>query len=278
MRETIVDMLESPSKRAPKYYKKIGALLVTISLMLTSSTAAESGKIYRFKGKEYLSTPITEQRELELLSANTHNRPLVQFFNGSFQEANPTQILAENNPDVACFQEISEEDALNLSYYGDVVFTSNSDAPLNGSVGIAIVSRRKIENVDFINPDDNNRPAIIANIDNLKIACLHLTANKAIAKNQLRKIMEIISNLDLIMGDLNLRPEEANQIIGAFKYSSPEYDPSLLSDIKTDKKGAVDRIIVLGSSELPINSATGYLISIHSDHLGVKVVLIMHSS
>lgn len=271
MRRTIENE-PHPPRKISSGYRRLGALLVALPLLLTSSTAEGEG-IHRISGGgEYSPASVTQQGELELLSANIHNRPSVQLFNGSFEEGSPRQILAENNPDIACFQEISEEDALSLSYYGDVVFISNNQAPLNGKVGLAVVSRREIENVDFINPDDNDRPAIIAIIDNLKIACLHLTANKTIAKNQLRKIMEIISNLDLIMGDLNLRPEKANQIIGDFKYSSPTDKASLLSDTKTGR-GAIDRIIVLGNSKLLINSATGRLIFIHSDHLGVRVTI-----
>lgn len=268
----IIENEHHPSLEKTPGYGKLGALLVALSLLLTSSTAEGKG-IHRIRGGgEYSPASVTQQGELELLSANVHNEPLIQIFNTSFKEANPDRILAENKPDVACFQEISEEDALSLSYYGDVAFISNNQAPLNGKVGLAIVSKRKIKNVDFINPDDNDRPAIIAIIDNLKIACLHLIANEGIAEDQLREIMNLVSGLNIIMGDLNLGPEKANQIIGDFKYSSPTDKASLLSDTKTGR-GAIDRIIVLGNSKLLINSATGRLIFIHSDHLGVRVTI-----
>lgn len=256
------------SFRARLTNSKLGAALMTLAFLPLVGVV---DNVTRLQG-EYDATALQEQTEIGLLSANIHNEPLVQIFNPSFKQANPERILAENKPDIACFQEISEEDALSLSYYGDVVFVSNNQAPLNGKVGIAIVSRRKIENADFINPDSNDRPAIIARIDNLKIACLHLTANEAIAENQLQKIMNVASSLDIIMGDLNLRPEKANEIIGDFKYSSPTNKASLISDRKTGR-GAIDRIIVTGTSKLLINSATGDLIFIHSDHLGVRVVI-----
>ena len=256
------------SFRARLTNSKLGTALIALAFLPVVGVV---DNVTRLQG-DYDTTALQEQSELELVSANIHNEPLTQIFNTSFKEANPEQILAENKPDIACFQEISEEDALSLSYYGDVVFVSNNQAPLNGKVGIAIVSRRKVENADFINPDDNDRPAIIATIDNLKIACLHLMANEAIAENQLQKIMNLVSGLDIIMGDLNLRPEKANEIIGDFKYSSPTNKASLLADRKTGR-GAIDRIIVLGSSKLLINSATGRLIFIHSDHLGVRVVI-----
>jgi endonuclease/exonuclease/phosphatase family metal-dependent hydrolase len=256
------------SFRARLTNSKLGAALMALAFLPVVGVV---DNVTRLQG-DYDTIALQKQDEIELLSANIHNEPLVQIFNTSFKEANPEQILAENKPDIACFQEISEEDALSLSYYGDVVFVSNNQAPLNGKVGIAIVSRRKIENVDFINPDNDNRPAIIARIDNLRIACLHLTANEGIAENQLQKIMNVASGLDIIMGDLNLRPEKANEIIGDFKYSSPTNKASLLADRKTGR-GAIDRIIVTGTSKLLMNSATGDLIFIHSDHQGIIVVI-----
>ncbi len=256
------------SFRARLTNSRLGAALMTLAFLPLVGVV---DNVTRLQG-DYDTIALQKQDEIELLSANIHNEPLVQIFNPSFKEANPERILAENKPDVACFQEISEEDALSLSYYGDVVFVSNNQAPLNGEVGLAVVSRREIENVDFINPDNDNRPAIIANTDNIKIACLHLTANEAIAENQLQKIMNVASSLDIIMGDLNLRPEKANEIIGDFKYSSPTNKASLISDRKTGR-GAIDRIIVTDNSKLLINSATGDLIFIHSDHLGVRAVI-----
>ena len=256
------------SFRARLTNSKLGAALMALAFLPVVGVV---DNVTRLQG-DYDTIALQEQSELELVSANIHNEPLTQIFNTSFKEANPEQILAENKPDVACFQEVSEEDALSLSYYGDVVFVSNNQAPLNGKVGSAIVSEREIENAYFINPDSNNRPAIIATIDSLKIACLHLTASEKIAENQLEKVMNIVSGLDIIMGDLNLRPEKANEIIGDFKYSSPTNKASLLADRKTGR-GAIDRIIVTGTSKLLINSATGDLMVIHSDHLGVRVVI-----
>ena len=215
---------------------------------------------------EYNPVELSRQPELDILTANIHNQPLIQFFNSTFQEQDPLELLDRTKPDIACFQEISEEDALSLTSYGDVIFATNNDWVLNGRVGIALVSTRKISDAKTPNlgSDEYQRPAIIASINNLKIACLHLTSSTGLAEKELRKLKDLPHALDIIMGDLNLTPAEANSIIGDINYSSRNDEPT---HPKTGR--AIDRIILLDGSKILVWKFDSFIIKINSDHKGV---------
>ncbi|MFZ1522479.1 MAG: endonuclease/exonuclease/phosphatase family protein [Candidatus Saccharimonadales bacterium] len=215
---------------------------------------------------EYNPVELSRQPELDILTANIHNQPLIQFFNSTFQEQDPLELLDRTKPDIACFQEISEEDALSLTSYGDVIFATNNDWVLNGRVGIALVSTREISGTKTTNlgSDEYQRPAIIASIDNLKIACLHLTSSTGLAEKELRKLKDLPHALDIIMGDLNLTPAEANSIIGDINYSSRNDEPT---HPKTGR--AIDRIILLDGSKILVWKFDSFIIKINSDHKGV---------
>lgn len=217
---------------------------------------------------EYNPVELSRQPELDVLTANIHNQPLIQFFNSTFQEQDPLELLDRTKPDIACFQEISEEDALSLTSYGDVIFATNNDWVLNGRVGVALVSTRKISDAKTPNlgSDEYQRPAIIASVDNLRIACLHLTSSAGLAEEELQKLKELPWALDIIMGDLNLNPPLADSIIGNIDYSS-----------RTDQAThpgtgrAIDRIILPGGSKILVWKFDSSIIEINSDHKGVIV-------
>lgn len=217
---------------------------------------------------EYNPVELSRQPELDVLTANIHNQPLIQFFNSTFQEQDPLELLDRTKPDIACFQEISEEDALSLTSYGDVIFATNNDWVLNGRVGIALVSTREISGAKTTNlgSDEYQRPAIIASIDNLKIACLHLTSSTELAEKELRKLKDLPQALDIIMGDLNLTPAEANSIIGDINYSSRTDEPT-----HPGTGRAIDRIILPDGSKILVWKFDSFIIEINSDHKGVLV-------
>lgn len=220
---------------------------------------------------EYSPVELRQQPDLNLLTANVHNKPLIQFFNSGFEQADSLSLMTGEQGqeiNIACFQEISEEDAHKLSEHGDVIFAVNNDYPLNGKVGIALFSRRRIADSEKPNLSGrSHRPAILATIDNLRFACMHLTRRRGDALDELDKLNEITDHIDFIMGDLNLDPEDVDALIASgIKFSSRTDQPTLKSGGR-----AIDRIIVPGESRIIIYKFESYVIEIHSDHMGVLV-------
>jgi endonuclease/exonuclease/phosphatase family metal-dependent hydrolase len=246
---------------------KLGSAIMAVAMLPVAPLASHIGR----SQAEYDQVELSRQEEIVLVSANIHNEPLIRainFFDGTFKEADPLDIIERQKPDIACLQEISEEDALSLRAYGDVVFVSNNEYPLNGKVGIAIFSRRKINSVETPNLSlgGDQRPAIIASIDGLRVACLHLSNSNNLAQSELDRLGDISEHLDAIMGDLNLIPEESDPIIGDIGYTSR-------LDVPTHPKSSkvIDRIILPDESRILVYKFGGSIIEIHSDHRGVVV-------
>jgi endonuclease/exonuclease/phosphatase family metal-dependent hydrolase len=249
---------------------KVGRMAASLMLLAGGLIPVENPIIESLAG--YDPIELEAQDDIKLMTANAHNRPLTQFFNFDFLEQNPVELLNRYTPDIACFQEISEEDALNLRAFGDVVFTSNNEWPFNGSVGIALVSKRRIQDAftpDLDSRNDQNRPAIVATIDGLRIACLHLTNSTILASSELKKINDLVQNLDVIIGDLNLSPKLVQMIMGDVNYAS-----------RTDKvthagtEGVIDRIILPDESRILVWKFRSIIIRINSDHRGVIAMIL----
>ena len=218
---------------------------------------------------EYPALALPEQTDIRIMSANLHHRPLTQYFNSEFKEQNPLSLI-ESYPeiDIACFQEISEEDAHSLSEHGDVVFAVNNEYPLNGKVGVALFSRRKISDASRPNlSHGSRRPAILATIDNLRFACLHFTNNEVSASNELNELLEIAEGLDVVAGDFNLQTYYVGN-------SAPKPIASSESSGPTLGSRTIDRIILLAGSEITISHVYIKTELINSDHRAVIMVII----
>ncbi len=212
---------------------------------------------------------LQQQEDVTIISANVHNRPLIQFFNSNFLEAEPIKIIVDQQPDIACFQEISQINARLLTSHGEVVYAQNNKKPLNESVGVAMVSTRKMDDIETPNLSESlTRPAIVAKVDGVNMACLHLTNGPSKATQELRKLLRLYPDIDLIAGDFNLEPDQIAGLVEEFQIQSPESTTL----VRSKKRGAVDRILLKQTSALTLAKWSIKSFSTGSDHRAVKFV------
>ena len=214
---------------------------------------------------EYAEQPLQQQDEVRLITANVHNQPLSKFYLSSFQMADPQAILDSREPDVACFQEISNTAVAKLSKR-EGAYVRGSKTPLN-NVGVALVSNRKMKNVDRVNLSRNSlRPALVAEIDDIQFACLHLTDDDISAHQELQTLLKKYPGSDIVMGDFNLTPNRIGRTMGHFAIASTA-EPTLTRGVRP----AVDRIF-LSSDALALKYWDSAVFETGSDHRAVEFV------
>ncbi|MBP7837334.1 endonuclease/exonuclease/phosphatase family protein [Candidatus Saccharibacteria bacterium] len=214
---------------------------------------------------EYAEQPLQQQDEVRLITANVHNQPLSKFYLSSFQMANPQAILDSRKPDVTCFQEISNTAVAKLSKK-ERAYVRGSKTPLN-NVGVALLSSRKMKNVDRVNLSKNSlRPAIVAEIDDMLFACLHLTDDGLSANQELQALLKKYPGLDVAMGDFNLTPDKIDRTMGRFAIAST-LEPTLTRGVRP----AVDRIF-LSRDALALKYSDSIVFETGSDHRAVEFI------
>lgn len=220
-----------------------------------------------YPAEEYSQEPLQQQKEIRILTANIHNPPLIQFYKSRFSKADAYKLLNTTKPDIACLQEITNDEAAKLPQ--EIAFARNSKVPLNkivrlDDVGLALASTRKMENVERLNLSRTSiRPAVIADIDSLKVACLHLTDDGVAASEELQILLKTHPDLSLVMGDFNQTPVEIGRLMGDMAIAST-HEPTLVNG----KRPAIDRIF-LDDKALLLKYWDSFPLETGSDHRAV---------
>jgi len=251
-----------------EHYKKRRSLKEKLKLCAVAVTMLGLPPVApaSYLANDYSPVPLLEQKEVTIITSNVHNRPLIRYLDDDFLQDDPLNILTTHQPDIACFQEISAQDAAELTQYGEVVYKENNNKPFNGSVGIAQVSTRRMSHIQTPNlSKDSERSAIVTTIDDIQAACTHLTDNPVKAKEQLHELLNRYPDLAIVAGDFNLEASIANTIMRNFRYASTD-KPTLVHS----NKSAVDRVFLKNGQKRTIQHWISHRFRLLSDHRGVK--------
>jgi endonuclease/exonuclease/phosphatase family metal-dependent hydrolase len=124
-----------------------------------------------------------------------------------------------------------------------------------------------MKNVDRVNLSKNSlRPAIVAEIDDMLFACLHLTDDGLSANQELQALLKKYPGLDVAMGDFNLTPDKIDRTMGRFAIAST-LEPTLTRGVRP----AVDRIF-LSRDALALKYSDSIVFETGSDHRAVEFI------
>ena len=137
-------------------------------------------------------------------------------------------------------------EATNLS----VVFGKAARVGGIGKYGNALLARGPITDVEVVplpqaHRTNERRAAIVASVDGISVCATHLSIHRPEVHDQLRAVVDLLMTRprpQVLVGDLNLRPEEVSPVVGAAGLELA--DPRVPTFPRNDPRMRIDHVAV----------------------------------